>query len=203
MLSGRSGSSGPGRLGGVLEFRVRLTWARSLTIFRDHAETILGSFLRGARPDWWSKACRAFATIRRHWLSSVGTSASEVENYHQTLTSPRFFHDSVDEILILSNARALQSSSPTAAGRAWLDAFAHALSRSGQLAYRSELSPATARYHPVTRSRTSAARSGTDTFRRLRSGALRAWLRSVKKCSRGYREYMLRAGSDALVKRSK
>ena len=28
----------------------------------------------------------------------------EVENYRQTLTSPRFFHDSVDEILILSNA---------------------------------------------------------------------------------------------------
>jgi len=28
---------------------------------------------------------------------------SEVENYHQTLTSPRFFHDSEEEILILSN----------------------------------------------------------------------------------------------------
>lgn len=28
----------------------------------------------------------------------------EVENYRQTLTSPRFFHDSVDEILVLSNA---------------------------------------------------------------------------------------------------
>jgi len=28
----------------------------------------------------------------------------EVENYRETLTSPRFFHDSVDEILILTNA---------------------------------------------------------------------------------------------------
>jgi taurine dioxygenase len=28
----------------------------------------------------------------------------EVEDYHQTLTSPRFFHDSVNEILILGNA---------------------------------------------------------------------------------------------------
>ena len=28
----------------------------------------------------------------------------EVENYRATLTSPRFFHDSVDEILVLSNA---------------------------------------------------------------------------------------------------
>ncbi len=28
----------------------------------------------------------------------------EVENYRQTLTSPRFFHQSVDEILVLSNA---------------------------------------------------------------------------------------------------
>ena len=27
----------------------------------------------------------------------------EVENYHQTLTAPRFFHDSVPEILVLSN----------------------------------------------------------------------------------------------------
>ena len=28
----------------------------------------------------------------------------EVENYRQTLTSPRFFHDTIDEILVLSNA---------------------------------------------------------------------------------------------------
>jgi taurine dioxygenase len=28
----------------------------------------------------------------------------EVEDYHQTLTSPRFFHESINEILVLSNA---------------------------------------------------------------------------------------------------
>ena len=37
---------------------------------------------------------------------------SEVENYHQTLTSPRFFHDSEEEILILSNEPPCNHSPP-------------------------------------------------------------------------------------------
>jgi len=43
-------------------------------------------------------APQALVELSRHF-------GSEVEDYHQTLTSPRFFHDSVDEILILSNAQ--------------------------------------------------------------------------------------------------
>jgi taurine dioxygenase len=94
------GSSG---LGAVLEFQSN-DLDTILAIFRDHAETILGYFyaarglmvvkeLQGIRDD-----PQALVELSRHF-------GSEVENYHQTLTSPRFFHDSVDEILILSNAQ--------------------------------------------------------------------------------------------------
>jgi len=96
------GSTGPGRLGGVLEFE-SADLGTILTIFRNHAETILNHFyaargllvvkgLQGIRDD-----PQALVELSRHF-------GFEVENYHQTLTSPRFFHDSVDEILILSNA---------------------------------------------------------------------------------------------------
>ena len=93
------GSSG---LGAVLEFQSN-DLDTILAIFREHTETILGYFyaarglmvvqgLQGIHDD-----PQALVELSRHF-------GDEVENYHQTLTSPRFFHDSVDEILILSNA---------------------------------------------------------------------------------------------------
>ena len=88
--------------GAVLEFESDDV-DRVLAIFRDHAESILNHFyaarglmvvkgLQGIRGD-----PQALVELSRHF-------GPEVENYHQTLTSPRFFHDSVEEILILSNA---------------------------------------------------------------------------------------------------
>lgn len=50
---------------------------------------------------------RGLQAIRRQPRALVELSrlfGPEVENYRETLTSPRFFHDSVDEILVLSNA---------------------------------------------------------------------------------------------------
>ncbi len=41
----------------------------------------------------------------------------EVENYHETLTSPRFFHESVAEILVLSNRPPCSHPPPPRSGR--------------------------------------------------------------------------------------
>ena len=74
-----------------------------LDVFKQHSRAILDHFyaaggllllkgLQGIRDQ-----PQALVELSR-WFGP------EVENYRQTLTSPRFFHDSVDEILILSNA---------------------------------------------------------------------------------------------------
>ncbi len=76
---------------------------RILAICRHNADVILRRFYRAGG----LMVIKGLAQIREFPAALVELSrlfGPEVENYRQTLTSPRFFHDSVDEILILSNA---------------------------------------------------------------------------------------------------
>ena len=76
---------------------------RILATCRRHCEDLLKAFYaaRGLM------VMTGLHGIRQQPQALVGLSelfGDEVENYRETLTSPRFFHASVDEILILSNA---------------------------------------------------------------------------------------------------
>lgn len=74
-----------------------------LEICQRNAATILQRFYQAHG----LMVIKGLAQIRERPAALVELSrlfGPEVENYRQTLTSPRFFHDAVDEILILSNA---------------------------------------------------------------------------------------------------
>jgi len=74
-----------------------------LDTFARHADTILARFY-AARGLMLVKGLQAIAGQPVALVELSRWFGPEVEDYHQTLTSPRFFHDSVNEILILSNA---------------------------------------------------------------------------------------------------
>jgi len=88
--------------GGVLEFESGDLDA-VLGGFARHADSILARFY-DARGLMVVKGMQAITTRPRALVELSRYFGTEVEDYHQTLTSPRFFHDSVNEILILSNA---------------------------------------------------------------------------------------------------
>jgi taurine dioxygenase len=93
----------PGRgFGGVLEFE-SADPDGVLGTFARHADSILARFY-AARGLMVVKGLQAIAGQPRALVELSRWFGPEVEDYHQTLTSPRFFHDSVNEILILSNA---------------------------------------------------------------------------------------------------
>ncbi len=88
--------------GGVLEFQSNDIGV-ILPLFRCHADAIL-SWFYAARGLMVVKGLQAIRNEPQALVELSRLFGPEVENYHQTLTSARFFHDSVDEILILSNA---------------------------------------------------------------------------------------------------
>ena len=88
--------------GGVLEFQAS-DLSAILQAFRRHADTILSCFY-AARGLMVVKGLQAIRAEPQVLVELSRIFGPEVENYHQTLTSARFFHDSVDEILILTNA---------------------------------------------------------------------------------------------------
>ena len=91
-----------GRFGGLLEFE-STDLDSMLDTFERHADTLLSQFYAAHG----LMIIRGLQALRESPQALVELSrifGPEVEDYHQTLTSPRFFHDSVNEILILSNA---------------------------------------------------------------------------------------------------
>ncbi len=74
-----------------------------LDVFRRHTEPILQIFY-AARGLMVVEGMQRFRQRPQALVELSRVFGSEVENYRQTLTTPRFFHHSVDEILILSNA---------------------------------------------------------------------------------------------------
>ena len=88
--------------GSVLEFESG-DLDEVLGTFARHADAILTRFY-AARGLMVVKAMQAIAAQPQALVELSRYFGTEVEDYHQTLTSPRFFHDSVNEILILSNA---------------------------------------------------------------------------------------------------
>jgi len=88
--------------GGVLEFESGDLDA-VLDTFARHADSILARFY-AVRGLMVVKGLQAIAERPQALVELSRWFGPEVEDYHQTLTSPRFFHDSVNEILVLSNA---------------------------------------------------------------------------------------------------
>lgn len=88
--------------GGTLEFEFD-DIERILVTFARHAESILAHFY-AARGLMVVKGMQAIRAQPGALVELSRWFGPEVEDYRQTLTSPRFFHDSVDEILILTNA---------------------------------------------------------------------------------------------------
>jgi len=89
------------RFGTRLEFESRDLNA-ILRLCTDNAASILTEFYAAGG----LMVIRGLQEIRNHPQALVELSrlfGSEVENYHQTLTSERFFHDLIPEILILTN----------------------------------------------------------------------------------------------------
>jgi taurine dioxygenase len=88
--------------GGVLEFQSD-NLGEILRTFERHADAILSLFY-AARGLMVVKGLQALVDQPQALVELSRLFGAEVEDYHQTLTSARFFHDSVNEILILSNA---------------------------------------------------------------------------------------------------
>jgi taurine dioxygenase len=88
--------------GGILEFETA-ELAQILAICKRHAKSILAQFYE-ARGLMVVKSVQGIADEPEALVELSRLFGPEVEDYHQTLTSPRFFHDSVREILILGNA---------------------------------------------------------------------------------------------------
>ena len=88
--------------GGVLEFESG-DLDEILQVFRRHADTIL-SFFYAVRGLLVVKRLQAICDEPQALVELSRIFGPEVEDYHQTLTSARFFHESVKEILILTNA---------------------------------------------------------------------------------------------------
>ena len=88
--------------GGVLEFQSSDIGV-ILQLVRRHADAILSCFY-AARGLMVVKGLQAIRNQPQALVELSRIFGPEVEDYHQTLTSARFFHDSVNEILILTNA---------------------------------------------------------------------------------------------------
>ena len=88
--------------GGVLEFQSSDIGV-ILQLVRCHADAILSCFY-AARGLMVVKGLQAIRNQPQALVELSRIFGPEVEDYHQTLTSARFFHDSVNEILILTNA---------------------------------------------------------------------------------------------------
>ncbi|MDH3387960.1 MAG: TauD/TfdA family dioxygenase [Gammaproteobacteria bacterium] len=89
------------RFGARLEFETTDIDA-IVDICNRHAESILQGFYAAQG----LMVIKGLQEIRKQPQALVELSrifGPEVENYHETLTSPRFFHDTVPELLILSN----------------------------------------------------------------------------------------------------
>ena len=89
------------RFGVRLEFET-IDIGSILTICTNNAESILDSFY-AAQGLMVIKGLREIRNQPQALVELSRIFGPEVENYHQTLTGSRFFHDKVPELLILSN----------------------------------------------------------------------------------------------------
>lgn len=97
--------------GGVLEFESK-DLDSVLDSFERHSQAILARFY-AARGLMVVKGMQALRQRPRALVEISRFFGPEVEDYRQTLTSPRFFHDTVDEILVLSNAAPCRHAPPS------------------------------------------------------------------------------------------
>jgi len=107
--------------GAVLEFRCA-DLDSQLEVFAQQADSILARFY-AAHGLMVVKGLQAIVERPQALVELSRCFGAEVEDYHQTLTSPRFFHESVNEILILSNAEPCNHpppEKPAVADSSWL-----------------------------------------------------------------------------------